>query len=319
MKRFKFTNTNNKLLFVSKKMLLAIALGLTILTASAQTDVVGKKYIYEFRDGTTIIGTFVKDEAGNIYISELDGKETYIPRVMVAQIHELTDDNFKNGEYWFPNLHDSRYFFSPSAFGLAQGEGYYGHSYWVMWQAQYGITDELSIGAGTTLLGIPSSLNAKYSFNIKEDLNAALGWFWVGDLFYGSNESILNMPYAVVTKGSKENNITLGVAYNLATPFEDLRNSEVEPSKRLVLNAGGTFRMNRRFAFVFEAWLLDPMNEAHIMGGPGIRYFRKINRVTAKNGAGAKTFDIQLMHFPGMGGDQEGATFMPMFGASQKF
>jgi len=304
-----------------KKIVFAIALGLGLLTASAQTDIVGKKYIYEFRDGTTIIGTFVKDEVGNIYISELDGKETYIPRVMVAQIHELTDDNFKNGEYWFPNLHDSRYFFSPSAFGLKQGEGYFGHSYWVMWQAQYGITDELSIGAGTTLFGIPGTVNAKYSFNIKEDLNAAVGWFWVGDLFGftgGDMGSLINMPYAVVTKGSKENNITLGAAYNLATPFEDWSRSEVEPSQRLVLNAGGTFRMGRRFAFVFEAWLLDPMmishNEPQIMGGPGIRYFRKINRVTAKNGAGAKTWDFQLLRFPGMEGN-----FIPTFGASQKF
>ena len=304
-----------------KKILLTLALGLTILLANAQTDLVGKKYIYEFRDGTTIIGAFVKDDGGNIYINDLEGKETYIPRVMVAQIHELNNDNFKNGEYWFPNLHDSRYFFSPSAFGLEKGEGYFGHSYWVMWQAQYGITDELSIGAGTTLLGIPGTVNAKYSFNVKADLNAALGWFWVGDLFGytdGSMSSLINMPYAVVTKGSKENNITLGAAYNLATPFEEWRNSEVEPSKRLVLNAGGTFRMGRRFAFVFEAWLLDPMmmthNEPQIMGGPGIRYFRKVNRVTAKNGAGAKTWDFQLLRFPGREGN-----FIPTFGASQKF
>ena len=308
-----------------KKIVFTIALGLMMIGANAQTDIVGKKYIYEFRDGTTIIGTFVKDEAGNIYISELDGKETYIPRVMVAQIHELTDDNFKNGEYWFPNLHDSRYFFSPSAFGLEQGEGYFGHSYWVMWQAQYGITDELSIGAGITLLGVPGTVNAKYSFSIKEDLNAALGWFWVGDLFGfsgGDMGSLINMPYAVITKGSKENNITLAAAYNFATPFDDWRDDVVDPSERLVLNSGGTFRMGRRFAFVFEAWLLDPMmishNEPQIVGGPGIRYFRKINRVTARNGAGAKTWDFQLMHFPGMG-DGVGPSFFPMFGASQKF
>ena len=80
-----------------------------------------------------------------------------------------------------------------------------------------------------------------------------------------------------------------------------------------------TFRIGRRFAFVFEAWLFDPMmmahNEPQIMGGPGIRYFRKINRVTAKNGAGAKTWDFQLLHLPG----SNGGDFIPMFGASQKF
>tara|TARA_B100001250_G_scaffold414148_1_gene450916 strand:- start:1185 stop:2114 length:930 start_codon:yes stop_codon:yes gene_type:complete len=308
-----------------KKIISIIAFSLIIIGgAFSQNNIVGKQYVYEFRDGTTIIGAFVKDEAGNIYINDLKGNETYLPRVMVAQIHEVTTGNLKDGEYWFPNLHDSRYFFSPSAFGLEQGEGYFGHSYWMLWQTQYGISDNFSIGGGTTPWGLPATLNAKYSFNINDDYNAAMGWFWVGDLFGhtdGEMGSLLNMPYAVITKGSKENNITLGAAYNFATPF-----SESGPnisSERLVLNAGGISRISRRFSFVFEVWLLNSENdgntEFHVMGGPGIRYFRKINRVTAKNGAGAKTWDFQLVHFPGFGGENGGPTFLPMIGASQKF
>jgi len=209
-----------------KKIILTISiLLLTISSVFSQTSEVGKKYVYEFRDGTTIIGTYDRSENGNIYIKDLEGEEVYIPRVMVAQIHEVTDDNIKNGEYWFPNLHASRYFFSPSAFGLKKGEGYYGHSYWTLWQTQFGITDDFSIGGGTTPMGFPTTLNAKYSFNIKDDINAAMGWFWVGDLFGWTedNETILNMPYAVVTKGSTENNITLGMGYNLSTPFQEVR------------------------------------------------------------------------------------------------
>ena len=211
-------------------------------------------------------------------------------------------------------MHDTRYFFSPSAFGLEQGEGYFGHSYWMLWQAQFGISDNFSIGGGTTPWGLPATLNGKFSFNIKNDINMAMGWFWVGDLFGWTNNemgSLLNMPYMVVTKGSKENNITLGAAYNFGG------SDWVDPKERLVLNAGGTFRMGRRFAFVFEGWLLNAFGEEpELMGGPGIRYYRKINRVTARNGAGAKTWDFQLLHFPGEGG---GPTFFPMVGKSQKF
>ena len=308
-----------------QNIILTIAiLVLTNISIFSQTNEVGEKYIYEFRDGTTIIGTFIKDEAGNIWIKELDGKETYLPRVMVAQIHKVTDNNLKDGEYWFPNLHDSRYFFSPSAFGLEEGEGYFGHSYWMLWQAQYGVSDNFSIGAGTTPFGFPASLNAKFSMNISTDISYALGWFWVGDLFGttgGEMGSLLNMPYAVITKGSKENNITLGAAYNFATPFGEGANGYYR--NRVVLNTGGTYRLGRRFSFVFEAWILNSSDdknntEIHLMGGPGIRYFRKINRVSARNGAGAKTWDFQLMHFPGMGEDG-GPQFFPMFGASQKF
>ena len=89
-------------------ILITTILLLTISSVLSQTSKVGKKYIYEFRDGTTIIGTYDRSEEGNIYIKDLEGEIVYIPKVMVAQIHELTDDNFKNGEYWFPNLHDSR-------------------------------------------------------------------------------------------------------------------------------------------------------------------------------------------------------------------
>ena len=304
---------------MKRLILTTVILLLTISTIFSQTHEVGKKYIYEFRDGTTIIGTFDRQEQGNIYIKDLEGKEIYIPAVMIAQTHGVTDDNLKDGEYWFPNLHDTRYFFSPSAFGLEKGEGYFGHSYWMLWQAQYGITDELSIGGGTTFWGFPATLNAKYSFNINKEFNYAMGWFWVGDLFGhtgGEMGSLLNMPYMVVTKGSKENNFTLGAAYNFATPFEDWRDNEIEASKRLVLNMGATFRASRRFAFVFEGWMLNAFGEEpEVMGGPGIRYFRKINRVTARNGAGAKTWDFQLMHFPEM----EEPFLLPMVGASQKF
>ena len=304
-------------------ILITSILLITFISVLSQNNEAGKKYIYEFRDGTTIIGTYDRSEEGNIYIKDLEGEIVYIPKVMVAQIHEVTDDNIKNGEYWFPNLHDSRYFFSPSAFGLKQGEGYHGHSYWILWQTQFGITDEFSIGGGATLWGFPATLNGKYSFNIKNDINAAMGWFWIGDLFGwtgGDMGSLINMPYAVATKGSRENNITLGMGYNLSTPFDDYRddNESILSRERLVLNIGGTFRTARRFSFVFEGWVLNGDGEFDLMGGPGIRYFRKINKVTAKNGAGAKTFDFQLMHFPNMG-NSDGPTFIPMFGASQKF
>ena len=307
-----------------KKIIVIIIFGLITSTNSfSQNNEVGMKFVYEFRDGTVITGTFVRDEGGNIYINDLKGEEIYLPKVMVAQIHVVTDDNLKGGEYWFPNLHDTRYFFSPSAFGLEEGEGYFNHSYWFLWQAQYGLSDNFSIGAGTTPIGVPSSLNAKFSFEINNNYNYAVGWFWVGDLFRwtdGAMGSLLNMPYAVVTKGSKDNNITLGAAFNFATPFNE-RGPEIS-SERLVLNLGGTYRLGRRFSFVFEAWLLNSKNdgdtEFHLMGGPGIRYFRKVNRVTAKNGAGAKTWDFQLMHFPGMGEDG-GPAFFPMIGASRKF
>ena len=50
------------------------------------------------------------------------------------------------------------------------------------------------------------------------------------------------------------------------------------------------------------------------LGGPVVRYYRKINRVSSKKSAGAKTFDIQLFMSSLIYG-----SIIPMFGASQRF
>ena len=308
-------------------LIIAILIG-SLNNISAQTDNKGEKYIYEFRDGTTIIGVYDRSENGNIYIKDIEGEEVYIPKIMVAQIHKVTEDNIKNDEYWFPNLHDTRYFFAPTGFGLKQGEGYFNNLYWIVWQAQWGVTDKLSIGGGTSYFGIPTTLNVKYSETlIENDLNFSAGWFWIGSLFWDTGDrTFVNMPFGLITKGSKENNFTLGFGYNFADnwvnnnrhlEYNDNGNYEwiedpVKASQRITVNAGATFRASRRFSFIAEAWLFNPRDPT-LLGGPGIRYFRKINRVTAKNGAGAKTFDFQLLMSPEWDG------IIPMIGASQKF
>ena len=108
-----------------------------------------------------------------------------------------------------------------------------------------------------------------------------------------------------------DNKTEYSVGYNDNGNYEWIEDP-VKASQRITVNAGATFRASRRFSFIAEAWLFNPRDPT-LLGGPGIRYFRKINRVTAKNGAGAKTFDFQLLMSPEWDG------IIPMIGASQKF
>ena len=272
-----------------------------------QEYIVGKQYVFEFRDGTIAIGKYLKSGEGNIYIEDLKGEEIYIPKIMIAQVHETNKSNVKGNEFWFSNLHDTRYFFSPTAFGLRQGEGYYHHGYWSLWQFQYGLSDNFSIGGGTTPIGFPASVNGKFSMEIDSSSNFSLGWFWVGNLFWREIEvgALVNMPYGVLTFGNKETNFTIGTGYNLST--------KISSKNRFVLNLGAIGRVERRFSLVFEAWLFKLTDEPTFLGGPGIRYFRKVNRVTARNGAGASTWDIQFLYNP------QFERIIPVFGASRKF
>ena len=113
------------------------------------------------------------------------------------------------------------------------------------------------------------------------------------------------MPYGIITFGNKENNVTFGAGVNLSDEWSN--------DNPIVLNLGATFRASRRFAFIAEGWVFQPGSNASFLGGPGIRYFRKLNRVTARNGAGASTWDFQLLINP----DFEG--IIPTFGASRRF
>ena len=102
---------------------------------------------------------------------------------------------------------------------------------------------------------------------------------------------LINLPYTVLTTGSKEKNLSIGFGYNL----QEISSGDMDAIDRLALNVGGITRTSRRFSLVFEAWLVNIGDDEPIaLGGPGVRYYRKINRVSAKNGAGSKTFDIQL-------------------------
>lgn len=107
----------------------------------------------------------------------------------------------------YTNHHDSRYFFAPTAYNLKKGQLYYNTLYFAAHEVQYGVTDNLSLGLGTTVGFFPAYVSPKFSKKIGP--NAAL---MVGDLFvfgtYASN-FVLNLAYGGITLGNTNNNITL--------------------------------------------------------------------------------------------------------------
>ena len=75
--------------------------------------------------------------------------------------------------------------------------------------------------------------------------------------------------------------------------------------------------LTKDIKYIFEfrdATTIIGSDDSIALGGPGVRYYRKINRVSSKNGSGAKTFDIQLFMSSLING-----SIIPMFVASQRF
>ena len=107
---------------------------------------------------------------------------------------------------------------------------------------------------------------------------------------YDDNRTFVSIPYTVITIGSKENNFTLGIGYNLSNTWykentcdedkiwyrNDCEVVEISPLDRLTLNFGATIRTSRRFAFIAEGWLFQLGPDVNFLGGPGVRYFRRL-------------------------------------------
>ena len=295
-------------------------------------------YLFELEDESEYVGELIADTPDNVTIKRMDGSVVNIPAYKVIKRTKIDESQWdqESGEIIFGNLHDSRYFFSPSAFALEQGEGYSMNAYSLYWAFQYGIDDNFSLGAGASFFGL-TSLSAKYTVPSNAgNFNIAFGWFWVGNPFFDEDKSIINIPFAVATWGDKEKNISSGFGYNLE--------ADKHP---LVLNIGGTNRMSRSTALVFELWgfnytsysynddvydeggwtgtsynTREKVTNTLIYGGPGVRVLRKKTKkrlfgiLKQNNYAGSNVIDFQIF-FLNNDGKTRGP--FPMIGASKRF
>ncbi len=119
----------------------------------------------------------------------------------------------------FADEHNTRYFFAPSAYTLKKGEAYYNTVYFLIHDIQYGITDNFSLGMGTTIIGLPLYFTPKLTFPIGQK-----SAFAVGDLLMlgtWGTDFIGNLAYGAFSSGGRNGNFTLGAGY-LYTNENDL-------------------------------------------------------------------------------------------------
>ena len=121
------------------------------------------------------------------------------------------------GRFKFPNPHDTKYYFGPSGIPLDKGEAYYQNLLIVLNSFSYGITENISIGAGfefiSTLNGTPFwFINPKAGFQLSEKFHLGGSLFVAGVINEGSGA----IAFGSATIGTSESNVTLGLGYGFA-------------------------------------------------------------------------------------------------------
>ena len=150
----------------------------------------------------------------------------------------------------FADEHNTRYFFAPSAYTLKKGEAYYNTVYFLIHDIQYGITDNFSMGMGTTIIGLPLYFTPKLTFPIGQK-----SAFAVGDLLMlgtWGTDFIGNLAYGAFSSGGSNGNFTLGAGY-LYTNENDLTGQ----TSSLVSNFSAMTRISPHIFLLTENYVMS--------------------------------------------------------------
>jgi hypothetical protein len=147
-----------------------------------------------------------------------------------------------------PEQHRSRYFFAPSSYNLEPGELYYNSLYFFLHDFQYGISDQFSMGMGTTIIGFPFYLTPKLTFPIDETSAVAVGDLMMigtwNSNFFG------NLLYATYSRGGAYNNFTIGGGHLFVNDSELTGNSNA-----FVFNFSSVLQVSDHIYFLTENYV----------------------------------------------------------------
>ena len=225
-------------------------------------------YRVETTDGNVYIGTLVSENDEEVVLSTEQVGTITIARAAIQRIEAIDPTRIRGGEYWFENPQSTRYFFAPNAIGLPSGGGYYQNTWIFLNNVNVGVSDHVSIGAGTVpvfLLGasaLPFWLLPKVSVPTPSDqLHLAVGGA-IGGIVGEGESAGAGILYGLSTFGTTDNNLSVGLGYGYAGS---------DWSSRPVLNISGMTRVGRTIYLLTENYVF-PGSEPSGVISVGIRW-----------------------------------------------
>lgn len=253
--------------------------------------------VLSVNSGEEFIGTIISEDPREITIRLQNGKLLVIPAYSVKSINPLSKSTLLKGKPIFPNPHPSRYFYTPSAIPMDKGEIYIQTVYALAYQVQFGLTENFSLGATTTIVATPIALTGKYSIKIDEKNTLAFGGL-AGVVGWGTSTN-LGIGFGAYTYGTKESNITLAGGYAWINEKNNGNNNSP------VMSLSGNKRLTKNLSLMGELWYLP--ESGIFFGGPCFRLY----------GNKRASFDLGIWSVKT--GDSNGSIFLPVVGYTYKF
>jgi hypothetical protein len=218
-------------------------------------------------DGNIFVGTIVTQDSSILIIRTESLGEIRIPKNNIKSLTELKEVKKVGSKIWLPNPQSSRYFWAPNGYGLEKGTSNY-QNIWVLYnQFSTGLTDNFSIGAGMIPLFLfgtgftPVWIVPKFSIPVvKNKFNIGTGAL-VGTIL-GAQSGVFGLLYGTATIGSRDNNLSLGLAYGFA---------DGQLMKVPVINVSCLLRTGPKGYFVSENYVIPIDQETVVLLSVGGR------------------------------------------------
>ncbi len=238
----------------------------------------------ELNDGSLVIGRVESVGAGRFVFRTTSGVEMTVEVTAVRSLKPFTG-RIVNGELWREDPNPTRLFFAPTGRSLKKGEAYFGVYEIVLPFVQVGITDYISIGAGTPLIfgDFERPFWVTPKVKLMESRSTAVS---AGVLhFFNVDDASIGIAYGVVTQGTTDNAVTVGLGYAYAREDDEDAGSGV-------LMLGGERRVSRRVKLVTENYVFKGGGFA----SGGVRFFGE--KLSADLGLVVPLFGDDTFVFP---------------------
>jgi len=216
-------------------------------------------------DGSRLQGRVLEVTPTTIRFASAMG-ETVLPRGAVREVRVMAASAMHDGEVWPEDPSRSRLFFAPTGRTLRKGESYFADAYIFLPSFQTGLTDNLTIGAGMSIIPFIGLEHQAYYLTPKlgvlagPNVNVSVGALIAGQ--GDTDQSPFGIVYGVGTFGGEDANVSVGggVAYNRGTA-----------DNAALLMVGGSTRVSRGIALVSENYFYTRASSTALLSG-GIRF-----------------------------------------------
>ena len=229
----------------------------------------GQEVVVVLKDGQRLRGRLVSQDERGVTI-ESSGSRLQLPAASVRSLAFPGSEAAEGPRPRDPNR--TRYLYSPSGFMLRQGEGYLSQTELLITSVGVGLTDWLTLQAGTVLPWVafePSTMPLIVAVKVGGSPSGVVhlaGGFQTLLIPGVPEVPAVGLLFATVTLGSED--LHLGIS---AGPPFALRHGTSTLGKALV-SVSGNWRVGRSVALVSENWFVQVDRDTKVVGSAAVRF-----------------------------------------------